>query len=123
MTRISNARTIADIEFVIDAPSIGSEINAWVAHGVECQRDRHRFNGQGYSFSLDVLSLRLVETRHRWHVVIISELWGFAGTTSEARRTQSLKVLKGKPSDVLAWMRRHRSAKLEPDRPPLRISD
>jgi hypothetical protein len=53
MPRIGNTRTIADIEFVIDAPSLGGEKTSWLSHGVECSRDRHRFSGQAYSFSFE----------------------------------------------------------------------
>jgi len=112
MARIGNARTIADIEYVIDPPSAGSEITAWLAHGVKCARDRHRYGGQSYSFNLDVIDLRHDAGRPRWHVVIISEGWRFAGAKTDSRGTKSLKVLEGKASDVLAWMRRCRDQKL-----------
>lgn len=113
MAHISNARTIADVEFVIDAPSLASEKSAWLAHGVECSRDRHRFSGQAYSFSFEVVHLRLnAPTRNRWHVVIISELWRFEGMRGEPRTTKSLRVLRGKAADVLAWMRQNRDQKL-----------
>jgi hypothetical protein len=119
MARIGNARTISDIEYVIDAPGPGGDQAAWIAHGVECARDRHRFTGQSYSFSFEVLSLRFNGSpRNRWHAVIISELWRFADASTEARSTKSLKVLKGKSADVLIWMRRHRTAKLEQAFPP-----
>lgn len=80
MPRIGNTRTIADIEFVIDAPGLGGEKTSWLSHGVECSGDRHRFSGQAYSFSFEVLHLRLdASARSRWHVVIVSELWRFEG--------------------------------------------
>jgi hypothetical protein len=44
--------------------------------------------------------------------VIVSELWRFAGARAEARGTKSLRVLQGKPADVLSWMRRCRDQKL-----------
>jgi hypothetical protein len=114
MGRIGNARTIADIEFVIDAPSPGGEINAWTAHGVECTRDRHRYNGQTYSFAFEVLHLRFNGSpRKRWHLVIVSELWRFHEARVEARGTKSLKVIAGKSADILEWMRRCRTMKVE----------
>jgi hypothetical protein len=115
MSRIGNARTIADFEYVIDPPSAGGQ-NAWSAHGVDCTRDRHRFTGQEYAFTLEVLSLRS-QSRSGWHVVILSETWHFKARPTEARTTKSLKVLRGKPAEVLGWMRRHRAAKLEKTRP------
>jgi len=51
--------------------------------------------------------------RDGWHVVIITELWRFAGSKSEVRPTKSLRVIGGRSADVLSWMRKNRSAKLE----------
>lgn len=119
MSRIGNARTIADIEYVIDAPSPGSDVTAWLAHGVKCSRDRHRFSGQTYSFSFEVLDLRLESpARLQWHVVIVSEVWKFHDARTESRGSKSLRVLQGKPADVLSWMRRCREQKLETRAPP-----
>lgn len=114
MSRLGSARTIVDIEFVIDAPSPGADKPAWTACGVECTRDRHRFSGQSYSFVFEVLHLRFKETtRKGWHLVIVSELWRFEGSRAEPRGTKSLKLLNGKQLDVLSWMRHHRSLKLQ----------
>jgi len=114
MPRIGNARTIADIEFVIDAPSFSADRSAWISHGVDCLRDRHRFDGQAYSYVFEVLHLRFTGGRRDgWHVVIITELWRFAGSKSEVRPTKSLRVIGGRSSDVLSLMRKNRSAMLE----------
>ncbi len=113
MPRIGNSRTISDIEYVIEPPSIGSDVTAWVAHGVKCSRDRHRFAGQSYSFALEVLDLQNdAPARQRWHVVIVSEVWRFSGAKSDSRGTKSLRVIEGKASDILSWMRRCREQKL-----------
>jgi hypothetical protein len=114
MPRIGNARTIADIEFVIDAPSFGADRSSWISHGVDCLRERHRFDGQAYSYVFEVLQLRFAGGRSDgWHVLITTELWRFAGSKSEARPTKSLRVIGGRSTDVLSWMRKNRSAKLD----------
>lgn len=113
MPRIGNARTIADIEYVIEPPSAGSAVTSWQSHGVQCSRDQHRFSGQSYAFAFEILELRFEgASRQRWHVVIVSELWKFNAGKADPRATKSLKVLQGKASDVLAWMRRCRDQKL-----------
>lgn len=113
MPRIGNARTISDIEYVIEAPSLGSDVTSWSAYGVACSRDQHRFTGQDYSFAFEVLNLRLEgKPRQRWHVVIVSELWRFKDARADARSSKSLRVIQGKAGDVLAWMRRSREEKL-----------
>ncbi len=112
MKRVGNARTIADIEFVIDAPKLGDPRHCWTAYGVACTRDRHRFSGQTYSFTMEVVDLRLAMAGHTsWHVVIVTEWWRAGEGDVNIRNTKWLKVLSGKASDVTAWMRRSRALK------------
>ena len=102
MARIGNARTIADIEYVIESPSLGSDVTAGAEHGVKCSRDRHRFDGQSQSFPFEILDLRFeAQARQRWHVVIVSKRWQFRNSKAEPRGSKSLRVLQGKPADVL----------------------
>jgi len=112
MARIGNARTISDIEFVIDVPGPGQDQASWQAQGVECSRDRHRFSGQAYAFAIEVLQLKLVRSgRISWHVMIVTEWWRSSDSAKDVRNTKWLKVIEGKPSDVTAWMRRCRAMK------------
>jgi hypothetical protein len=118
MKRVGTARTIADIEFVIDPPSIGDPRRCWQAYGVECQRNRHRFSGSTYSFTIDVVDLRLAKPAGgSWHAVIVSESWHTGTTDTNIRSSKWLKVLSGKASDVTAWMRRSRSIKVDAGAP------
>jgi hypothetical protein len=112
MKRLSTAQTIADIEYVIDAPKLGDARHSWDAYGVTCARDRHRFSGHGYSFTLDVVDLRLIAAgRTSWHVAIVNEWWRAGDADVNIRNTKWLKVLRGKAADVTAWMRHGRSMK------------
>ncbi len=113
MARIGNARTIADIEYVVEPPGVGSDVTTWTSHGVTCSIDRHRFSGQGYAFCFEVLDLRHDEpSQPRWHVVIVNEIWRFRDAKAGSHGSKSLRVLQGKPNDVLGWMRRCRDTKL-----------
>jgi hypothetical protein len=112
MKRVGNAQTIADIEFVIDAPALGDRRSAWTVHGVECIRDRHRFAGPGYEFNIEVVDLqRLKAGRTVWRALIVTEWWHAGG--GEIRNSKWLKVLSGRASEVTAWMRSCRSLKVE----------
>jgi len=115
MKRVGNANTIADIEFVIDAPVLSDPRRSWTAHGVDCTRDHHRYSGPGYEFNIAIVDLRRNKAGRAtpWRVIIVSELWQSAESKSEIRNTKWLKVLEGKASDVKAWMRACRLAKLE----------
>ncbi|MFD2181682.1 hypothetical protein [Rhodoplanes azumiensis] len=113
MGRVGNARTIADIEFVIEAAAIGDTRRSWTVEGVDCTRDRHRFSGPAYSFTIEALNLRLVKSgRMAWHVLIVTEWWR-SETDESLRSTKWLKVVSGKPAEVTAWMRRQRTRKTE----------
>lgn len=112
MKRVGNAQTIADIEFVIDAPALGDSRQAWTAHGVACTRERHRFSGGTYEFNIEVVELRLTKAgRIAWRALIVTEWWQADG--GEIRNSKWLKVLEGKASDVTAWMRRCRALKVD----------
>ena len=120
MKRVANSRTISDIEFVIDAPSLGDPKRSWTAHGVECTRDRHRFSGQLYDFTIEVVQLRMVKSgRTSWHVMIVTEWWRSGDSDKDIRNTKWLKVLSGKPSEVTAWMRRFRTLKVDKSLEPI----
>ncbi len=112
--RLGNARTIADIEFVIDEPSLGSEQDSWYVNGVECSRSRHRFLGAEYSFAFDVVRLRFESKKQRsWHIVIVGEVWQFKKMKGRPRGTKQLKIVKGNSADILSWIRQSRDKKLE----------
>jgi len=115
MKRVGNAQTIADIEFVVDAPTLSDPRRSWTAHGVECTRDRHRYSGPGYEFNIEIMDLRKPKTGRMatWRILIVTEWWQAAGSKVEVRNTKWLKVLEGRASDVKTWMRTCRSAKLD----------
>jgi hypothetical protein len=114
MKRVSNSRNIGDIEYVIEALSIGDGKRFWTAHGADCTRSRHRFSAQLYDFTIEVVELRMIKSgRLSWHVMIVTEWWRSAEANVDIRRTKWLKVLRGKATDVTAWMRRCRESKLQ----------
>jgi hypothetical protein len=114
MKRVGNAQTISDIEFVIDAPSLGDSRCSWTVHGVECTRDRHRFSGPAYEFNIEIVDLRRTKGGHAaWRVLIVTEWWQAAGAKGEIRNAKWLKILNGKASDVKAWMRSCRALKVD----------
>jgi hypothetical protein len=109
--RLSNSRTISDIEFVIRAPSPGSDITEWKAHGADCAREIHRYVGQTYSFYFEILHVQLAApSRKPWQIVVIKEHWHFFQSKADQRLTKSLKIIHGKQADILDWMRLHRDA-------------
>jgi hypothetical protein len=103
--RLGNARTIADLEFVIDGPTFGSDETRWTAFGADCSRNRHRFLGDTYSFAFDVVHIRKMSGKKGWHIVIVSELWEFKKIKGRPRGTKSLKLIKGKSAEVIGWLR------------------
>ncbi len=85
------------------------ETRSWNAEGVECRRDRHRYSGQAYDFTTDVLQLRFAQPgRSRWEVLIVSERWTTGSPAILIRSTKWLKLRTGKSSDVRDWVRRSR---------------
>lgn len=113
MKRLSNALRIADIEYALDAPASVTGSASWMAHGVHCERHRHQYAGVEHAFTFDVVHLKYRQGRKPWHAVIITEAWRFPQTSQQPRTTKSIKLLQGRSSDILDWMKHARATKLE----------
>jgi len=116
MAKIAKASVISDIEYIIDAPSPAIGRHSWQVQGVECSRDRHRFSGQSYVFTIDVLQVRFVRAgRIIWRLILVTEGWRAADGDVVLRQTKWLKLIDGRPSDVTSWIQRCRTQKLQQD--------
>ncbi len=108
MLRLSRARNINDIETIINNPGPALGQRKWIAKGAECVVDRHSYLGGAYSFHADILQIRMPATGHaKWKLLIVTEFWqGDDGETIHSPKW--LKLLLGKPTDVLKWIKEHR---------------
>jgi hypothetical protein len=59
MAKIASALT-SEIEQILYANN-PHYLTSWNAEGVECKRDRHRYSGQAYEFTIDILQLRFAQ--------------------------------------------------------------
>jgi hypothetical protein len=85
MKRVENDQTIADIEFVIDAPTLSNPRHLWTAYGVECTRDRHGYSGQAYEFNIEILDIRRLKAgRALWRILIVTEWWQAEGKEAKS---------------------------------------
>jgi len=110
--RLSSSRIIGDIELIINRPGPALGQRKWAAKGAQCSIDRHIFAGEVYSFHTDILQIRLPATGcANWKLLIVREFW--QGSNGESiHSTKWLKLLLGKPADVLKWIRANRGAGL-----------
>ena len=110
MLRLSRSRVISDIEFIINSPGPALGQRKWTSKGAECSVDRHSFAGEVYSFHVDILQVRLAATGSpKWKLLIIGEFW--QGSDGESiHSTKWLKLLYGKPNDVLKWISANRAS-------------
>ena len=84
-------------------PALGQR--KWTAKGAECSVDRHTYSGELYGFRADILHIRMPATgRLAWDLVIVSEFWRRGGAET-LHSIKWLKLLSGKPTDVLKWIR------------------
>ena len=110
MLRLSRARVIGDIEFMINSPGPALGRRKWTAKGAECSVDRHAYSGDLYGFRADILRVRMPATgRLAWELVLVSEFW-HRGDRETLHSVKSLKLLSGKPADVLKWIRTNSDA-------------
>ena len=108
MLRLSRARVLSDIDLMINNPGPALGQRKWTAKGAECSLDRHSYAGEVYGFHADILRIRMPATgRLAWELVIVAEFWRRSdGKAMHA--TKWLKLLSGKPSDVLKWISAYR---------------
>jgi len=108
MLRLSRALVIQEIELLIDDSMGHIAQHEWSVRGVDCRRERHSYSAPAYSFDLDILNVRAKGAADgRWELFIISEFWRSADRAS-IHSPKWLKLIAGKPTDVLKWIKNHR---------------
>jgi hypothetical protein len=108
MLRLSRALVIQEIELLIDDSLSHIGHHEWSVRGVDCRRERHSYSAPAYSFDLDILNVRAKGgADSRWELFIISEFWLSADRVS-IHSPKWLKLIAGKPADVLRWIKSHR---------------
>ncbi len=109
MLRLSSALVIQEIELLIDNSVGHIGRHEWTVRGVDCRRERHSYSAPAYSFDLDVLNVRAKgAAEDRWELfIIITEFWRSSDRAS-VHSPKWLKLVAGKPTDVLKWIRNHR---------------
>ncbi|HMN70330.1 MAG TPA: hypothetical protein PKA55_00525 [Rhodoblastus sp.] len=107
--RISRARVIGDIERIVKWPGpLGQHV--WSACGAACAIDRHSFGGVLYGFSADILHVRMPATgRIAWELIIVTEFWR-RGDGEAVHSAKWLKMMSGKPTELLKWISSNRDA-------------
>jgi hypothetical protein len=94
-------RVIGDIEFMINSPGPALGQRKWTAKGAGCSVDRHAYSGELYGFHADVLHVRMPATGLlARELVIVSEFWR-RGDHETLHSVKRLRLLSGKPTDVL----------------------
>ena len=122
MLRLSRSRVISDIEFIINNPGPALGQRKWTSKGAECSVDRHSFAGEVYSFHVDILQVRLAATgAPKWKLLIVGEFWQ-GGDGESIHSTKWLKLLHGKPGDVLKWISANRATVLSSARDEVKSS-
>jgi hypothetical protein len=108
MLRLSRARVLSDIDLMVNSPGPALGQRKWTAKGAECSLDRHSYAGEVYGFHAEVLHIRMPTTgRLAWELLIVTEFWR-RGDGESVHSTKWLKLLSGKPTDVLKWISAHR---------------
>lgn len=107
MLRLSRALVIQEIELLIDDSMGRIGRHEWSVNGVECRKERHSYSASAYSFDLNILNVRAKGGADgKWELFIISEFWRSADRAS-IHSPKWLKLVAGKPSDVLRWIKNH----------------
>ncbi len=107
MLRLSRLKNINDIEAILNnsLPTLGRR--NWNAKNAECRMDRHVFLGEHYSIHKNVLDVRHTDSRSPWRILLVSEFWE-DGAGQTIHSSKWLKLLEGKSTNLLKWIKEHR---------------
>lgn len=109
--RLSRARVINDVEFIVKNHRPSAIARSWSSAGALCRMERHSFGGADYGFHMEVLRVE-VTGRGGWVLMIVDEFWE-ASETQTIHSSKWLKLLKGKQVDVLSWIDRNRDKEID----------
>ena len=91
-------------ELLLSATNPGMKQSHWTIDGVDCEYDRHSFNGPRYGFAVEIFSLALPGKRG-WSLMVVKEFW-YAGKVKDAGRMPHwAKLTGGQRADVFSWFR------------------
>ena len=107
MPRMGNAMMIGEIEALIGAGHASPEPMQWTVAGVDCRRERQRYSGADYAWSIEVVTITRSRPGPRFHLLLIAEFWR-AGPI-DLRSQKWLKLLAGQTADVSNWIASCRS--------------
>lgn len=108
--RLSRARVINDVDFIVKGHRRSPTARSWTADGASCSAERHSFSSDAYCVHTEVLHVA-VSGRSGWTLMIVDEFWE-AGESQTIHSSRWLKLLKGKQSDVLSWIERNHEREL-----------
>jgi hypothetical protein len=109
MLRFSRASVIRDIELLVKSPEWRPGRREWSRLGVHCWIERHGYSARAYGFDLEIFGVESDDrSERRWRVMIVTEFWRNAAEES-IHTAKWLKLVSGRPDDVLKWIRANRS--------------
>jgi hypothetical protein len=91
-------------DMLLSAANPGLKQARWNIDGVECEHERHSFNGPRYGFAIEIVTLTRPGKRG-WSLVVVKEFWYFGKDHDTGRMPHWAKLTSGERTDVLAWFR------------------
>jgi hypothetical protein len=92
------------------------KLSKWKHEELDCERERHSFNGSNHSFAIEVTRLTR-PGRHGWSLMVVKEFWWAGNQGRELRSSHWAQLMSGSRNDALAWLReQERSLELDFDR-------
>lgn len=77
----------------------------WQADGVDWRREHMSHHGADYSFQCETYVLKSLGVKKTWVFMYVSDTWWDMGGKSVLRSHYWGKLMQGKKTDVIAWMK------------------
>jgi hypothetical protein len=93
------------LDRLLEATDAAKEQTVCIVNDVQCTLYRYHLGDDRSPYKFDVLHLRSKSACHkRWHAVLIGELCWLSGGPSDKLNGRHVRVLKGRPQHVCAWL-------------------
>jgi hypothetical protein len=104
MKSFASASFFRLFDVLMDATNPHLKLAHWTFEGVNCEHERHSFNGHAHGFVMETFTLTR-PGRRGWALLVVKEYWWVGEATDAIRLLRWARPTSGRRSDVLEWLR------------------
>jgi hypothetical protein len=96
-------------DMLMSATNPGLKRARWSFDGIDCEYERHSFNGRAHGFTVETFTLTR-PGRRSWSLLVVKEFWWTGEKSEIARMTRWARPIAGGRGDIMSWLKSQESA-------------